>query len=113
MEYCPGSVARLVLNRSHPQIEAESALRVDRPKLFVGARASARLGVWMGRTPECPHRSGVLKLKRRKRRAPLPTKFLLMRPFAIKSLDTQAGLYYYPAKCSQAAQNSLPTRQGE
>src|SRR6266487_1301821 len=32
--------------------------------------ASARLGVWMGKTPRFPDRSGVLTLKRRKRRAP-------------------------------------------
>ncbi len=38
-----------------------------------GARASARFGVWMGKTPRFPDRSSVLTLKRRKRRAPLPT----------------------------------------
>src|SRR6266511_168244 len=45
------------------------------PMLLVleGARASARFGVWMGKTPRFPDRSGVLTLKRRKRRAPLPT----------------------------------------
>src|SRR6266566_6011792 len=42
------------------------------PKLLVGARASARFGVWMGKILKFPGRSGVLKLKRRKRRAPLP-----------------------------------------
>jgi len=41
--------------------------------VLVGARASARFGVWIGKTLEFPDRRGVLKLKRRKRRAPLPT----------------------------------------
>ena len=41
--------------------------------VLVGARASARLGVCAGKTLKFPDRSGVLKLKRRKRRAPLPT----------------------------------------
>src|SRR5438093_7443738 len=42
------------------------------PKLLVGARASARFRVWLGKVLKFPGRSGVLKLKRRKRRAPLP-----------------------------------------
>jgi hypothetical protein len=41
--------------------------------VLVGARASARFGVCAGKTLKFPDRSGVLKLKRRKRRAPLPT----------------------------------------
>src|SRR5882724_13285830 len=41
--------------------------------VLVGARASARFGVCAGKTLKFPDRSGVLKLKRRKRRAPSPT----------------------------------------
>jgi len=41
--------------------------------VLMGARASARFGVYAGKTLKFPDRSGVLKLKRRKRRAPLRT----------------------------------------
>ena len=34
-----------------------------------GSAASARVGVWMGKTLESPDRWGVVKLKRRQRRA--------------------------------------------